>query len=585
MNKLEQTERMKENNENGFKETEIGFLPEDWEVIELKKVGKIITGNTPPKKNKEYWQNGEIDFIKPPDLQNKFIETFSEKISKKAEKIAKIVDKGAILVSCIGIIGRTGYSTKKISFNQQINAIEPYEDVIDNLFLFYAIQSEKSQIENMASFTTVPIVNKSKFSKVKIPYPHLSEQKKIAFVLSKIQQAIEQQNKIIEATKELKKSLMNELFTKGVVLGFMFDTNIFNRILDNELDISAFDSNYDYFVTHVQRDEIEKCRNEERKQRLLEKFKLVPQNEIPTESFVLGTSKLGKAKLGDGKLLEKIRKSNLKHTNDALIGETAIKNNLILVTEDEDLRKKVNELGGEAISLLDFQSGNYRVLKKTEIGEIPNSWKVTSLGDLYNKKTLIFKNGFPCGIWNNKKIGTPQLRPFNISEDGIINLDELKYIQTDKAIDQYVLKKEDIIFNNTNSEELVGKTSIWDKEGVFVLSNHMTFIRISNKEIVNPFYLAYFLHKKWFDRFYLSICRRHVNQASISINRIKEVKLFLPPIVEQKKIALIFQKVDKKLEVAKAKKSLLQELFNSMLHQLMTGQIRVKDIDLGVIDG
>jgi len=199
-----------------YKKTELGLLPESWDVVKLKVIGKIITGNTPPKKNKEYWQNGEIDFIKPPDLRNRLIKTFSERISKNAEKRARIVGKDSILISCIGIIGRVGYSAKKIAFNQQINAIEAYEN-IDNLFLFYVLQNEQQQIENLASFTTVPIVSKAKFSEVQIPFPYLPEQKKIAYVLSAIQTAKEKTEAVVNSLKELKKSMMKHLFTYGVV--------------------------------------------------------------------------------------------------------------------------------------------------------------------------------------------------------------------------------------------------------------------------------------------------------------------------------------------------------------------------------
>ncbi|MGC8729741.1 MAG: restriction endonuclease subunit S, partial [Elusimicrobiales bacterium] len=81
------------------KETEIGLIPKSWEVVRLGEIGKIVTGNTPSKKVKEYWENGEIDFIKPPDLQNNYIRTFSERISSKAKHVARIVPEHSVLVS------------------------------------------------------------------------------------------------------------------------------------------------------------------------------------------------------------------------------------------------------------------------------------------------------------------------------------------------------------------------------------------------------------------------------------------------------------------------------------------------------
>lgn len=192
------------------------LLPEDWKVVRLGEIGNIITGNTPSKNKKEYWEKGEIEFIKPPDLQNQIITTFSEKISNSAVRKARIVNKGTILVSCIGIIGRVGLSQKSLAFNQQINAIVPNENIY-NHFLFYAIQVQQKQIEKLASFTTVPIVSKAKFSTVKIPLPPLHEQQKIAAVLSAVQEAKEKTEAVIAAAKALKKSMMKHLFTYGPV--------------------------------------------------------------------------------------------------------------------------------------------------------------------------------------------------------------------------------------------------------------------------------------------------------------------------------------------------------------------------------
>lgn len=141
----------------------------------------------------------------------------------------------------------------------------------------------------------------------------------------------------------------------------MFDTNIFDAILDGKIDINQFPNKFSYFVTHVQKDEIEAIRQPEklkRKEQLLKLFKEIKKEEIVTEGCVVGASKVGKAKIGNGGILEKLRKGNLKHTEDALIGETAIKNNLILVTNDDKLRKKSKSLGGQAITFLQFLSGD-----------------------------------------------------------------------------------------------------------------------------------------------------------------------------------------------------------------------------------
>jgi rRNA-processing protein FCF1 len=138
----------------------------------------------------------------------------------------------------------------------------------------------------------------------------------------------------------------------------IFDSNVYDLVANGTLNInwlSEKKEDFELYITHIQTDEINKCPDEDKRARLsLIVTKLSPI-VIPTESFVLNKSRLGEARLGDAKILEEIRKENLKHTEDALIGETAIKNNLVLVTEDNQLKNKVNSLDGKAINLEDFR--------------------------------------------------------------------------------------------------------------------------------------------------------------------------------------------------------------------------------------
>jgi len=220
-------------------------------------------------------------------------------------------------------------------------------------------------------------------------------------------------------------------------------------------------------------------------------------------------------------------------------------------------------------------------LKETEIGPVPENWEVVRLGDLSKKNLINIQFGFPSGKWNDKKIGIAQLRPFNITENGETDLSVLKYIESDKDISKYLIQKEDIIFNNTNSEELVGKTAYWKYENdKYVLSNHMTIIRIVDKNIMNAYFLAKYLHKKWSDGFYRTVCRRHVNQSSISLARLNEIKIPLPPLPTQQKIASILSAIDEKIEAEENKKKALEELFKSLLHNLMTAKIRVNQLEV-----
>jgi hypothetical protein len=125
---------------------------------------------------------------------------------------------------------------------------------------------------------------------------------------------------------------------------------------------SLFTDKHEYFVTHIQNDELNAAPLWI-KRKLLTVFQVIPQQSIPTETTVLGTSRLGGSKLGDAKLYESILrelddKKPLEHEHnikDALIGETAIENKIVLVTDDKWLLGSVKGHGGTAMSFDVFQ--------------------------------------------------------------------------------------------------------------------------------------------------------------------------------------------------------------------------------------
>jgi rRNA-processing protein FCF1 len=137
----------------------------------------------------------------------------------------------------------------------------------------------------------------------------------------------------------------------------IFDSNVFDDVLSGIIKIEQFTiDSIQIFITHIQEDELNECSDKERREKLLNVMREINPIKIATESFVVGSSRIEEAKIGDGDLLEKLRVLNLKRTNDGLIGETAIKNNLVLITNDKQLKNRVNELGGIALSVLEFKA-------------------------------------------------------------------------------------------------------------------------------------------------------------------------------------------------------------------------------------
>lgn len=183
--------------------------------VSLKDIGTIITGNTPSKKDKKYWDSKDICFVKPDIIGDDIdsITNSNEYISNFASSKARIVKRNTILITCIGNIGRIGIVSKeKIAFNQQINAIIP-NSKINLRYLAYVLLFSRPRLKALANAAVVPIVNKTQLESFKIEIdPELEHQDKIANTLDEIEKIKKIQNKEIEYLDTLIKARFVEMF-------------------------------------------------------------------------------------------------------------------------------------------------------------------------------------------------------------------------------------------------------------------------------------------------------------------------------------------------------------------------------------
>lgn len=154
-------------------DSELGKIPEGWEVKEIKNFGKIITGKTPSTLIKENY-GSYMPFIKIPDMRdNMYIIKTGKYLSKKGTESQnnKIIPSNSLCVSCIGSVGIVSINLVDSQTNQQINSI-----VLDEKeyleFLFFKLKSIKKQIENYGGKGATMInLNKKEFSELKIMNP------------------------------------------------------------------------------------------------------------------------------------------------------------------------------------------------------------------------------------------------------------------------------------------------------------------------------------------------------------------------------------------------------------------------------
>jgi type I restriction enzyme S subunit len=181
--------------------------PKGWEVKPLGDLFQISTGKTPSTKDSENF-NGNIPFVTPPDFNSD--DEIARFVSESGAAQSRIVPKGSLLVTCIGSIGKTKIVNTPSCFNQQINAIEIGSGWHPEVLQF-ALQRMKSVLEAAASATTVPILNKGNFQKIKVFVPPAEVQESFTSNYRQIQRGVEE----LKSAKKQGQALFNALLQKA----------------------------------------------------------------------------------------------------------------------------------------------------------------------------------------------------------------------------------------------------------------------------------------------------------------------------------------------------------------------------------
>jgi len=215
--------------ETNFKETPIGKIPKDWEVVKLSDKAEVVSGFGFPL-DYQGKRSGKYPFIKVNDLNStqKYVITADNFIDDEDLKAlrAKVFPPNTIIFPKIGMaIYLNKFRILKTwgTFDNNIAGVIPKE--INPEFLFYYFLG-KIDLKQLSGRTTAPSIRKTTLESILIPYPSLTEQQKIAEILSTVDEAIQKTNEIIAKTERLKKGLMQEFLTKGIGHKEFKDTEI-----------------------------------------------------------------------------------------------------------------------------------------------------------------------------------------------------------------------------------------------------------------------------------------------------------------------------------------------------------------------
>ena len=161
------------------------------------------------------------------------------------------------------------------------------------------------------------------------------------------------------------------------------------------------------------------------------------------------------------------------------------------------------------------------------------SWEMVELGEIADE----IKAGFACGKGRTGKDGIPHLRPMNITEDGRFTWDGLKRISEEdyRGRESYALVPGDVLFNNTNSKELVGKTCLISERINGGYSNHLTRIRVS-EELYEPYFLTLMLQDSWRNGAFLVRSNKWIGQAGVNVKSLSGFKIPMPPLDVQRAV-------------------------------------------------
>ena len=183
--------------------------------VRLGEIGKVITGNTPNTSDERNYSSNDICFVKPSDITDKEVTKLVSSefyISEYAREKARILPPKSVLVTCIGIIGKVAINDVECAFNQQINAIIPYQDKCLPEYLAYSIQQKQPEMQDIANAPVVPILNKTQFSNIEIEVPCLQEQQIIIDKLDAICNLVALRKQQLAKLDELVKSRFVEMF-------------------------------------------------------------------------------------------------------------------------------------------------------------------------------------------------------------------------------------------------------------------------------------------------------------------------------------------------------------------------------------
>ena len=215
--------------------------------------------------------------------------------------------------------------------------------------------------------------------------------------------------------------------------------------------------------------------------------------------------------------------------------------------------------------------GRHTRFKQTEIGEIPESWQTSCIGDIAS-----CDYGTSVSLQDSGQ-GIPILRMGNL-QDGRVSLDDVKYLAEDRVPDALLLSRGDVLFNRTNSAALVGKVAVFDHWARVSFASYLLRLRLQSS-VGTGSWLSYLLNTDTLQNRLRAAATVGVSQVNINRKSLLTTVVPVPPAEEQSAIVSILDAMWRRVEIERDVAARLTRVKSSLMSVVLTGELRV-DPDL-----
>lgn len=196
--------------------------------------------------------------------------------------------------------------------------------------------------------------------------------------------------------------------------------------------------------------------------------------------------------------------------------------------------------------------------KKWKIGKIKDTVVNTQYGT--SKKADLTNGQYPI------------LRMNNITYKGGWDFTNLKYIDIeDKDVNKYLVKYGEVLFNRTNSKELVGKTAVYREQTPMAYAGYL--IKLTPNENFNGVFIAMYLNSNYVKSVLYNMAKNIVGMANINAKELTNINIFLPPLSLQNEFAKKIEKIEELKKQCQKSLEYYEELYETLLHKAFNGEL------------